>query len=52
MNGTPRNNLARLNPDGSVDTTFDPGTGFDSVPRQLVALPDGKILAMGTFASV
>jgi len=29
FNGIPRNRLARLLGDGSVDTTFDPGTGAD-----------------------
>jgi RHS repeat-associated protein/uncharacterized delta-60 repeat protein len=29
-NGTPRQNLARLNSDGSLDTTFDPGSGTDA----------------------
>lgn len=51
MNGTPRNNFARLNADGSVDTTFDPGTGFDSVPLSILVLADGKILVMGTFST-
>ncbi len=51
MNGAPRNNFARVNADGSLDTTFDPGTGFNSVPLHILALPDGKILAMGTFST-
>lgn len=28
-NGTPRGRIARLNSDGSLDTGFDPGSGFD-----------------------
>jgi uncharacterized delta-60 repeat protein len=49
MNGTPRSGFARLNADGSVDNTFDTGTGFNSVPRHMIVLPDGKILVMGGF---
>lgn len=51
MNGLPRNRFARVNSDGSIDTTFDPGTGFSSTPRAVVAQPDGKILAVGSFSS-
>ena len=51
MNGTPRNRFARLNADGSLDTTFDPGTGFSNLPIELLALPDGKVLAMGSFGT-
>ena len=51
MNGTPRLRFARVNANGELDTTFDPGTGFSTVPRQLLVQPDGKILAVGTFTS-
>ena len=53
-NGTPRNHIARLLGDGSLDTTFDPGTGaggaFDNV-YALAVQPDGKILVGGWFPS-
>ena len=49
MNGAPRNRFARLNPDGSIDTTFNIGAGFNNVPRNILVLPDGKILVMGSF---
>jgi uncharacterized delta-60 repeat protein len=46
MNGVPRNRIARLNADGSIDTTFNPGTGLDSGGGARTALQsDGKILA-------
>ena len=45
-----RNRIARVNADGSVDPTFDPGTGFDLPPMQLAIQPDGKILAAGNFS--
>jgi uncharacterized delta-60 repeat protein len=38
INGTPRNFLARLNTDGSVDTSFNPGTTFNG-PIYALALP-------------
>ncbi len=50
INGISRNKFARLNPDGSVDTSFDPGTGFNSVPLSILVLADGKMLVMGTFS--
>jgi len=52
-NSLPRTNLARLNLDGSVDTTFTPPTLGGLASLQCVALqPDGKILVGGEFNSV
>lgn len=48
-NGTTRNNIARLNSDGSLDTTFDPGTGADNSVYDILLLPDGKIMISGYF---
>ena len=48
-NGTTRNNIARLNPDGSLDTSFDPGSGADSSISSIALQPDGKILIGGGF---
>lgn len=48
---TTRNRIARLNADGSLDTTFNPGTGFDSEVLDLVIQPDGKIIAVGLFTT-
>ncbi|KAF2514085.1 T9SS type A sorting domain-containing protein [Flavobacterium zhairuonense] len=42
-------NLIRLNPNGSIDTTFKLGTGFDSNVLNIVLQPDGKILVCGYF---
>jgi uncharacterized delta-60 repeat protein len=50
-NGTTRNRIARLNPDGSLDSGFAPGTGADSVVQTLVVQPDGKVLFGGGFAN-
>jgi uncharacterized delta-60 repeat protein len=52
FNGALRNRLARLNPDGSVDTSFDTGLGFNSTVRSIVVRPDGKILVAGAFTGV
>ena len=52
MNGVPRSKIARVNADGSLDTTFDPGSGFvGESPTQLLVQPDGKILAVGAFSN-
>ena len=45
------NNLARLNADGSVDATFNSGTGPNSTVQSLVVQPDGKIIIVGLFTS-
>lgn len=52
-NGTARSRIARLNPDGSLDTTFDPGTGFDAIVESdcLEVLADGRLLVGGNFTS-
>jgi uncharacterized delta-60 repeat protein len=44
---TTRNHIARLNLDGSVDSSFNPGANNTVV--SLIALPDGRILAGGVF---
>jgi uncharacterized delta-60 repeat protein len=46
---TPRNNLARLNNDGSVDLSFDPGTGPSGDVNAIVIQTDGRIVIGGTF---
>jgi uncharacterized delta-60 repeat protein len=52
-NGAPANRIARLNPDGSLDSTFNPGgsgisTSGNSL-RTIVIQSDGKILIGGFF---
>jgi len=44
-NGTTRNNIARLNIDGSFDTNFNIGTGFNGRITAIGIQPDDKILA-------
>lgn len=50
FNGSPRNNVARLNVDGTLDTSFVPGTnslGLSTGVEYFALQPDGKILAAG-----
>jgi len=48
-NGVARSKIARVNPDGSLDTSFDPGTGLNSLVESIALQPDGKIIAAGFF---
>lgn len=50
-NGANENNIIRLNADGTKDTSFTSGTGFDSSVFTIVKQPDGKILVGGAFTS-
>ena len=45
----PCHRIARLNPDGTVDSTFDDGDGANSTVHALTIQPDGKILVGGAF---
>lgn len=53
VNGVPRQNLARLNPDGSLDEGFISQSvmGPNGPVAALLLLPDGGILAGGNFNS-
>ena len=46
-----RNRIARFNFNGSLDTTFDPGTGADGEITAAVLQPDGRIVVAGRFTS-
>lgn len=41
--------LARLNSSGSIDTTFDTGTGFNGEVNSILIEDDGRILVGGNF---
>jgi uncharacterized delta-60 repeat protein len=49
-NGTPANDIIRLNSDGTVDNTFSAGTGFNEIIWAIDVQPDGKILVGGFFS--
>ena len=48
-NGTGANYIVRINSDGSIDNTFNIGTGFDNPVNTVVIQSDGKILVGGKF---
>jgi uncharacterized delta-60 repeat protein len=50
-NSISRARIARLNENGSIDTTFLPGTGAAGAVRDIVILPDQKIIIAGDFTS-
>ncbi|MFY8034173.1 MAG: hypothetical protein ACOVMN_06610, partial [Flexibacteraceae bacterium] len=50
-NGTSRNRIARLNTNGSLDDTFNPGTGADLAIRNIAVQDNGKIIICGDFTS-
>jgi uncharacterized delta-60 repeat protein len=49
FNGVAENLIIRLNADGSKDTAFSSGTGFNNTVRAITAQADGKILVGGEF---
>ena len=46
----PRNNIARINPNGTIDMSFNPGA--NGIVSSLSIQPDGKILAGGVFTNL
>jgi uncharacterized delta-60 repeat protein len=52
FNGAAANRIARLNPDGTVDTSFNPGSGPDAEVMDIAVQPDGKIVIGGNFTNV
>src|SRR6266481_3457632 len=53
FNGVPRNQIARLNVDGSVDTNFSANiTAGEPTVHSLAPQPDGKVLIGGMFSGV
>lgn len=51
MDGVTRGGISRVNSDGTLDGTFNPGTGFSAPPSSMILQSDGKILAVGDFTS-
>ena len=50
-NGTSRNRIARLNADGTLDATFDPGVGANASVFSTAIQSDGKIVIGGSFST-
>ncbi len=51
FNGTGRNNIARLNADGSLDATYNPGTGTNALIYTVKLQTDGKAVIGGLFTT-
>jgi uncharacterized delta-60 repeat protein/uncharacterized repeat protein (TIGR01451 family) len=51
FNGSAVKNLARLNQNGSIDNTFNIGSGLDNIINAIALQADGKILIGGYFTS-
>ena len=52
VNGVNRNHIARLNADGSLDTSFNPGAGPNDSVRAIAIQVDGGVVIGGLFTSV
>lgn len=49
FNDIVRRRIARLHPDGSVDTSFNPGSGADNTISAIAVQPDEKVVVAGRF---
>jgi len=49
--GPTQKHILRLNPNGSIDTTFLIGTGFNQTANAVALQPNGKILVGGDFST-
>jgi uncharacterized delta-60 repeat protein len=49
VQGIACNRIARLEADGSLDKSFNPGTGADNAVWRVALQPDGQILIVGAF---
>ena len=52
VDGTYRGNVARLNENGSLDTSYDSGGGADGPVYAMAAMSDGRIIIGGYFNNV
>jgi uncharacterized delta-60 repeat protein len=52
FDGTARNYIARLNANGTLDPTFDPGGGPNNVIKSLSLQTNGKVVIAGSFSYV
>lgn len=52
IGGVSRNRIARLNDDGTVDTTFNTGSGTNGPVLAIAVQNDGKVIIGGDFTSV
>lgn len=52
FNGAPAMRMVRLNPDGSLDGTFNLGSGFDDAVQSIAVQADGRVVVGGDFTGV
>jgi uncharacterized delta-60 repeat protein len=52
VHGSSRNSIARVNGDGSLDESFNPGSGPNDSVFAITLQPDGKVLIGGLFRTV
>lgn len=52
VNNTNRLRIARLNGDGKLDLTFDPGTGANGIVRAIAVQTNGQVIIAGEFTTV
>ena len=50
-NGVSANRIIRLNLDGSVDTSFSVGSGFNDMTTEIAIQSDNKVIITGNFTS-
>ena len=50
-NGAGQKGILRLKPDGSIDTTFKPGTGANHEIQSITIQTDGKVIIGGSFTT-
>ena len=50
-NGQPFANIVRINTDGTADTSFRAGTGFNYPVRSMIQDPNGQIVVGGDFST-
>src|SRR5690606_24297391 len=51
VNGISSKRMVRLNPDGSLDGTFNIGSGFNGIVTDIEVDGNGKIIVVGGFTS-
>jgi uncharacterized delta-60 repeat protein len=52
LGGIARNHIGRLNADGSLDSTFDPGVGPNWFVEALAVQSDGRVIIGGNFTEI
>lgn len=49
-NGSPRNRIVKILSDGTIDSSFNPGTGFNDSANKII-IHDSKLIVVGKFTS-